>query len=228
MQRDLEIWKYFRHEIQAHDLKEISELDWGSSTEKNLKALKQILASGETPRILEWEPREVLELSRWGDYRNDNKISIKQVFFSCFILLAASSSSEAAEYLDGQNENMIIAIDCAEILGDREISMLYEFFLSIVKGIKIEDWEEDYLYFHLSLYILSSLSKSSSERIEALAHNLVEVEKYTATYCKEEINKNIFSYTCFNQKITIWRDFYSRHGGLLENIRSEKFSEFWK
>ena len=79
------------------------------------------------PDPLEWEPREVLALGRWGDYQVKDKGVIKRIFFCAFVLLAASEGKESIKKLHGQISNMIIAIDCASLLGEAELSMLLAF-----------------------------------------------------------------------------------------------------
>ncbi|MFC6632793.1 hypothetical protein [Microbulbifer taiwanensis] len=153
MQKELRICEYFRGGVGADDLREISESDYGCGVDDNLGALKKILSSGKIPKVLEWKPREVLALGHWADYREKGKEKIVRVFFCSYVLLAASEHRESAGYLEGQVENMIISIDSAAMLGEQELSMLYEFFVQVVEIIYLDDWEEDYLYFYLSIYI---------------------------------------------------------------------------
>ncbi len=228
MLKNLKIWTYFRHVIADDALQSIAEADYGFNIKEHLSALTNILSTGTLPKELEWEPREALGLTRWHDYSANDTLSIQKVFFSTFVLLAASENKESADLLDGQIENMILAIDCASLLGSEEVEMLHEFFMTIIASLDVSDQEEDYLYFYVSCVLLSAMLNIPSADMDVLIDNTIKAEEDVAKYCGDELQNNIFAYTCFDQKISLWHKYYHQYGEALEKRRRSYFTLIWE
>jgi hypothetical protein len=156
MLSELAIWRHFQKEITESELKEISEADYGYDAEEHFRLLKNILLSGKLPDRLEWEPREVLGLVSWCEYWKEGSTALVLANFCAVVLLAASERKLSNEHLDGQIEKMIIAIDSSKLLGNGRTENLYEFFQYLVPKVKLQEVEEDFLYFNISLFILAS------------------------------------------------------------------------
>ena len=202
------IWDIFQELILHGHLAYIAHSDYGYEEKNNYKILKNILNRKQLPKKLEWVPREVLSLVRWDEYRNDIK-STQRVFFCSTLLLMASKNKESIDYLEGQVENIIISIDCANILGKEKLEALFSVFEEILSVITIKDFEEDYLYFHLGFYLLAILTNKTDLVIKNIIDKVFEIEKQMYDYPEEDILK----YTCFDQKIIIWREYLAKHAG---------------
>jgi hypothetical protein len=227
MLSELTIWRRFQKEITESELKEISEADYGYDAEEHFRLLKNILLSGKLPDRLEWEPREVLGLVSWCEYWKEGSTALVLANFCAVVLLAASERKLSNENLDGQIEKMIIAIDSSKLLGNGRTENLYEFFQYLVPKIKLQEVEEDFLYFNISLFILASMLKKPGNVLEELASNVIKAERAVANHCQCDLKKDVFGYTFFDQRIGIWRRYYEEFGGLLETHRDNEFAALW-
>lgn len=223
MLKDLTIWHRFQNEISENDLKIISEADYGYDVEEHFAALENILSTGELPGRLEWEPREVLSLVSWTDYWDEGDASREHAYFCSAVLLAASEQKLSNECLHGQVEKMIIAIDTSKLLGQGRTEDLYEFFRYLLPKIKLEEVEEDFLYFNLSFFVLAAMLNKPSDELDEIVASVLEAERAVAQYRDEELNPDIFAYTLFDQRIDIWRRYYREYAGLLEERRRCEF-----
>lgn len=227
MLKDLTIWRRFQSEISENDLKVISEADYGYDAKEHFRVLKSILFSGKLPERLEWEPREVLSLISWNEYWKEDRHSCELAFFCSVVLLAASEQKLSNEHLDGQIEKMIIAIDASRLLGEGRTENLYEFFQYLLPKIKLQEVEEDYLYFNLSLFLLASMLNRPTEELDELIAIILRAERAVAECCHYDLNPDIFAYTFFHQRITIWRRYYEEFAKLLEERRKNEFKAVW-
>ena len=209
-----DIWDIFKELISDSDIVHISQSDYGYEEKKNYNSIKDILDRGQLPKTLEWIPREVLSLVRWDEYKNDTKLTAR-VFFCSTLLLLASKNSESIGYLDGQVENIIISIDTANILGSEKLEVLFSVFEEILSKITIRDFEEDYLYFYLGFYLLAILTKKTDTVIQNIIGKVSKIEKQMYDYPQ----KDILKYTCFDQKIIIWKEYL---------IQYDKFNLYFK
>ena len=220
MLKNLNIWRRFQSEINENDLKRISEADYGYNANEHFFALKSILFSGKLPERLEWEPREVLGLVSWNEYWKEDVSSCEQAYFCSVVLLAASEQKLSNEHLDGQIEKMIIAIDTSKLLGQGRTKDLYEFFQYLLPKIMLQEVEEDFLYFNLSLFVMASMLNKSPDELDELISIVLRVERAVAEHCQYELNPDIFAYTFFDQRINIWRKYYEEFANLLEERRN--------
>jgi len=73
-------------------LETIARADYGMDFQKHLAGLADICATGLVPRDLPWEPREVLELTRWQSGEHVDHLARA---LSCVILLIANPDSDS-------------------------------------------------------------------------------------------------------------------------------------
>lgn len=78
--------------LDEADLRAIAEADWGQDVERHLAALRPMAHCGVMPSPLEWCPREVLELTRWGVRvpELDDEPQLWRCAFACCALLRAA------------------------------------------------------------------------------------------------------------------------------------------
>lgn len=84
--------------LDPEDLRWIAEADRGRDADENERQLRHIVASAEVPTLLEWNPREVLELTRWDEPAPGDG---DRVFRRCHLLRAFSCTVLTCSYGDG-------------------------------------------------------------------------------------------------------------------------------
>lgn len=211
MNTKLSIWGYFQNSITETDLRYIADSDCGFDKDLHYKNLKGILSTGILPEKLEWEPREVLSLVRWEDYNDEDFESVNRVFFSSFILLAATEQENSMDLLEGQVENVIISIDCANALGREQLEILYQFFEYLIPKLSAKSIEEDLIYFNLGFYLLSKILCKPNDVVKCIVDNTISAEKQVREYLKFDFEQDILKYTCFDQKINLWQEYLSKY-----------------
>ncbi len=60
------LFDFFRSRLSAKQQREIAESDYHTDVEKHLAAIEVICLTGRVPLVLDWEPHEVLALTRWS------------------------------------------------------------------------------------------------------------------------------------------------------------------
>ena len=213
------IWNYFQKTITHQDLVYIAEADCGFDKDLHFKRLNEILESAKLPSRLEWEPKEVLSLIRWEDYSKDDTRLLNIIFFCSFILLATAENEEDTYYIEGQTENIILAIDTATLLGQNEIEYLYEFLEYLIPKLNIQFCEEDFLYFHLGHYITAKLLNKPEQVVDLILDKTIKAEDAVSIILREDLNDNIMAYSCFDQKVHLWEKHLEHIGVEIENKR---------
>ncbi|MCC2672614.1 MAG: hypothetical protein K0Q72_5086 [Armatimonadetes bacterium] len=98
-------------------LRTIAEADYGYQVPQNLAALRAIQDTGKVPRPLEWEPREVLQLTHWEEPGPNDRHAHLRRAFACAILLRAGGDAESQPHLRGENSTVAVLVDSAQVLG---------------------------------------------------------------------------------------------------------------
>lgn len=219
---ELEIWEYFRNVVDSEMLKQISESNYGYCSDEHLAALSEILSCGILPKRMEWIPREVLRLSKWSECMGADTRCLVQVFFCSFVLLAASVEPESSDLAEEHSTEMIIAVDSASRLGVEQAELLHAFLLHVTSEIQLEDIvsKEDFLYYHLSLYVLSVMLEKSPDFITTVLRKTVEWEELVAN--SRGASKDIFGHTFYDQRKSLWRRYYRKYGVRLEEVRAQR------
>lgn len=93
-------------------LRDMAGLDRGHEVEANLRALRQLRSGGALPVPMPFEPREVLELTRW--FRPDDEPAAADRrrghamrAFACAALLRASGEPGNHALCEGQNQTLV-------------------------------------------------------------------------------------------------------------------------
>jgi hypothetical protein len=86
------LFDWLRMQLSPIQLRVIAEADYGSDVEKHLCVLQRMCASGRVPRVLDWEPKEVLELTRWNSGENTDHVA--RAFCTLLLMLDAGAWSE--------------------------------------------------------------------------------------------------------------------------------------
>ncbi len=122
-------------------LAEIAAADYGMNKDLHFAALRLIREQKLISVPLEWEPREVLELTRWSEPDQPYRKPLPNVpeppsgmeghlirAFSCTVLLLAAGEDKQLEYVHGENGTLIQLVASALELG-REAQELTRRFL---------------------------------------------------------------------------------------------------
>lgn len=97
-------------------LRQIAEADYGDDADPHFQALKLIRDTLQVPAPLKWEPKEVLELTRWSEPKDDDDHAKRA--FACAVLLVHASRDEEIEYVSAEHDSLICCVDSALALGD--------------------------------------------------------------------------------------------------------------
>lgn len=218
-------------------LREIAEADYGRDVEAHLAALRGIRDSGRVPHPLPWEPREVLELTRWSDPDNpawcpgDLRLRAHWMrAFACAALLRAFGGSEdetpgsgpmrASSDLEGQNQTLIQLIDSLEVL-DTGLDRAAASFLLWLLGRLPDDEPEEHPFFGLGLLWLALRMTPPVEDapLVALMDWISEREDAVGGRWRQQLGVGahgrwLLGNTTYTQRHDAWRAFGRRLGAL--------------
>lgn len=220
------IWQMLGKRISHAQLREIAKADYDQSVEQHYRALCNILDRRQLPPMLEWEPREVLSLCRWRKYDDDEEACLT-VFFCSFSLIAAAESALSSEMLDGQVDNLIIAVDTARQLGGSWLAELDRYLVDLLPHISLETHDEDYLYFYLAAYLMAHLLGLAPQEYTSRLEQVIRAEKALLSHGAQRLPlKDILAYTCFDMRHELWRNYLKQCGDDLERRRVEEFGPY--
>jgi hypothetical protein len=80
-----------RHRMTEANLTEIANADYGMDAAQHLAALGDLCETGLVPTVLDWEPHEVLALTRWSSGENVNHL---ERAFACTLLCMLPSEMD--------------------------------------------------------------------------------------------------------------------------------------
>ena len=109
---------FYRARVDRAMLVEISEADYGSDQEAHLAALEIIWARGDVPAPMQWEPHEVLALTRWSEPDDPEwkpgatgPRGYRMRGFACTVLLCAAYLPANEGHFDGENQTLAQLLD---------------------------------------------------------------------------------------------------------------------
>ncbi|WP_428243527.1 hypothetical protein [Gynuella sp.] len=218
------LWGLLKENITVDMLQSIAIADYGYDSEEHFSALKNIYDNSETPATLKLEPKEVLSLVSWSKYLDDESEELYKVLFCVFILLVSSVDEESSNRLEGRSDKLIIGLDCAEKLGRATLECFYDFVKAINSRISLALVEEDLLYLRLDEYICSQMTNQAPSVFLELQEKLVDDEIAVAEIFEYHIeyHADVFKYTFYNQKVELWKAYYSTYCAEYERYRVEK------
>jgi hypothetical protein len=118
-----DLFDLLRSRVDDSMLQEIAEADYGDDSDEHFRALKRVQASGELPPN-EWVPMEVIELIRfsqpddptWKPGSTGTRGHVMRAY-CCVVLLRIAADPKNYEYIDGENQTIILLVDSAIVLG---------------------------------------------------------------------------------------------------------------
>lgn len=177
------IFNRLRPLISDRMLEVIAGADYGNEAEEHLKELKPIRDSGAVPAPVKWQPKEVLELTRWLTPENEDPrwktgLSLRENhlirLFSCAALLRTAAEPENHGYFEGENQTIAALVHSAMFLGEE----LQRDALSLLAWLLLRDRElyEDAPFFGLGCLLLAAHTGAPASTISGLTAWVVEQE----------------------------------------------------
>ena len=128
------LFDWLRGQVTEDELREIANADYGMDADKHLVALREICESGLIPRRLEWEPHEVLALTRWSSGERVNHVERAL----CSLLLCLSPST-----MDDFETNGVILAESCLALGPAARPLGERFFAWFAGTAELFDDDDD-------------------------------------------------------------------------------------
>lgn len=132
-------------------LREIAEADYGNDADVHLEALLAIKA-GVIPIPMQWDPQEVLELTRWSEPEDPTSepgsVGMRQHWMrllSCAILIRVAAEPENAGYFLGEDSTIIQLVESAMKLGEEASFTTLQFLCWRMEYRKLDEWDRPYL-----------------------------------------------------------------------------------
>lgn len=166
------LFDQLRAQITEEELREIASADYGMDEDKHLVALREICGSGLIPRTLEWEPHEVLALTRWSSGEGVNHG--ERALCSLLLCLAPSDMDEFAV------NGVILAESCLALgptvraLGERFFAWLAGTAEVYDDDDELDELDDDRPLALLLLYVLRVSADPDDPRLERLAAQIVD------------------------------------------------------
>lgn len=180
-------------ELDDGDLHEIAHADWSRDVRQHQAALSAIARELIMPVPLGFEPREVLELTRW--LVPEEHCAPRDVYrghlhraFCCTVLLRALGDRENQEALFGQNQTLANLIASLRALGrdlDREAAQLLTWLIP-----RLPEGEPEEHAFHglgLLWFLLGPSARVSDEALLRVAEWVMVTEDAYAGRWRERI-----------------------------------------
>ena len=205
-------------QLDDRDLIEIARADWGEDARAHLKELLRIARQGHVPRPMAWEPREVLELTRWTEpdpaWGRDRLVQVHwQRAFACTALLRAFGEPENHKDFCGHNQTAIQLIASLRFLGGGLDAEAAAFFAWLIPRLP-EDENEEHPFYGLGLlwFALAPSVGSSDEVLLALMDWIMLGEdavagRYRESYGASPTGPWLLALTYHNLRHEVWKAF---------------------
>jgi hypothetical protein len=200
------LFDWLRARATLDVLTHIATADYATSVEKHLAALVDICGTGLIPKHLEWEPHEVLALTRWSV---GEEVDHVERALSCTLLCLAPRD------LDELVTNGPILAESCLALGNEPSHLAERFFAwrSETEDSAPEPGEDDddgpeQAFALLLLFLLRSATMPTDPRLSPLADMIVEHATYKPETLAEWIRDSM--------KAELWDDLFDR---ILEPLR---------
>ena len=200
--RELEGWEtsasglfdWLRARATPEQLTRIANADYGTDADEHLAALLDVCETGLIPKMLEWEPHEVLALTRWSTGEDVDHVARA---LCCAILCIAPDNMN-----DLVTNGPILAESCLAL--GAEATRLVELFFAWRSETeeRDEDVGTEQPVALLLLFLVRTASAPEDPRLDALAQRLTE----HATYPLEEVAEWIAG----SMRADLWTDLVDR------------------
>jgi hypothetical protein len=155
-------------------LVEIASCDYGHNVQENFEALKKIRDTLELESRLQWEPKEVLELTRWSEpaelrpNRSHGQSGHLIRAFCCVTLLVAGADPANDDYILSENETLVQALESCLYLGSEYCQQLGELLTRRYPNLHDYDTTPMFVIFTMIVLALNIHTDSISKEQTAL------------------------------------------------------------
>jgi hypothetical protein len=205
-----------RQRLDDAMLREIAEADYGADVDAHLEALRRICDQGEIPAPMNWQPREVLELTRWsepdqpdakGNCTGTRGHTIRA--FACAVLLRAAAEPANDNFFDGENQTLAQLVASALVLGEDVQEATLRFL--VWRVAKLQPGEER-PFFAFAILLLATLldgQRMTESRLARLAEWVASEEarerEHLAAFLPPNGEQWLLGLTFFSQQHDVWR-----------------------
>ena len=218
------IFNRLRPLISDRILEVIAGADYGNEAEEHLKELKPIRDNGAVPAPIKWQPKEVLELTRWLTPENEDPrwktgLSLRENhlirLFSCAALLRIAAEPENNGYFDGENQTIAALVHSAIILGED----FQKDALSLLSWLLLRDRElyEDAPFFGLGCLLLAAHTGAPASTVSGLAAWVVEQEaRIRSSKAGRKFGPWLLGISFHTARNQLWLELLAARGGKLQ------------
>jgi hypothetical protein len=202
-------------EVDDEMLREIAEADYNFNVDEHLRHLVRIRDEKEIPVPLNWEPKEVLELTKWSEPdAPDSKSGATgrrghlMRAFCCAALLISGAEQTDQEAIEGENCTLIQLLESLKDLG----ALFQAAGLSLVawRLCHLTEKDEERPFFLLAALVLAIevVKKHRDEVLSELSRLLLDEEKLVRSsewaVLPDSSSQWLLGLTFYNQKATRW------------------------
>lgn len=203
-------------DLAADDLlEEISQADYGIDASRHFAALKLIRDARAVPALLDWYPREVLELVRWSEPLDDWSVPTDlrrhaMRAFCCAALLRSAAEPASSNYAYGENQTLVGLIASALCLKNGLPDAAGRFLTWRIPTLDLLDDERPFFVFGLvALSILSDPPRVAASDIDQLVRLIEDAEAEifdpSRVYTLEMFESSFLDGTCHDLRHASWR-----------------------
>ena len=207
---------FYRARVDRAMLVEISEADYGYDQEVHLAALERIWSRGEVPAPMQWEPREVLALTRWSEPEDPEwkpgatgPRGYRMRGFACTVLLCAAYLPANEGYFDGENQTLAQLLDSVRAAESDGWPVLGRFLTAL---LALDRLGEDRAFVAFALLLVALLDdlppRAESDWVELVAWvEAEEVAVRAAPYwcAPPHAEQWLFGVSFFDQLTARWK-----------------------
>jgi len=218
------IFNRLRPLISDRLLAVIAAADYGNEAEEHLKELKPIRDNGALPAPVGWQPKEVLDLTRWlmpenEDPRWKTGLSIRENhlirLFSCATLLRLAAEPKNEGYFDAENQTIAPLVHSAIVLGED----LQKDALALLAWLLLRDRElyEDAPFFGLGCLVLAAYTGAPASTVSGLAAWVVAKEaRLRAAKGGRKFGPWLLGLSFHTARNLLWLELLAARGGKLQ------------
>ena len=199
---------------QDNLLMRIAKSDYGYAADKNFDQLKRIRDTAVVPSPLDFNLKEVLELTRWLEPDRDSKLGTSGHIiraFACVVLLKAGADPANQSNLEGENSSIAQLIVSLDTLGVAYQEAAISLFAWRMENFcNVED--SPFLLLAILREVLKAWPDIEEDIVVEIADLLMVVEESAKQdkriVLREDIKDRwLFRLTYFDTKEHIWRSF---------------------
>jgi len=202
----MKFWFSICELITIDDIHKIANADYGMDFDENFAALLALKKKKPFFPLNEWVPKEVLELTRWGDINKDNSVRIG--FSAASLLIGAFHDEESEGHHPSINENIIRLLQSCKIGYPHLLEELIDFYKILSINKNPDRWIKEMPFLYLAISMADIFAGNVRPGVFSYQDEYISSYKEAVKMCAyNNYSKlsNIFKLTSFNHSKAIWR-----------------------